>query len=280
MVLLIGLAVGMVVLIGLFSLNKFPIADFDYLAGAEGAKICAGMRVTFYNQSRDPEGGELSYRWDFGDGETSLEERPFHVFQEPRDYLVTLVVRDQAGAEDSKTKTIRVQPTGPVASFEATPLNPLVNNPVTFMDRSYHPAGFPIAKTTWIFSLAEREETVSHRGCGFQEQHVYSRPGTYKVELIVEDDQGLKNSCIREIVVSDLSTSIVNLNQSIEGLDSQIQKLGVVLERVTGKMGQLDADVRTVISARRYNLGIILQWVGIAIAISLGLYATRRKRKR
>ena len=47
--------------------------------------------------SSDPEGANLTYQWDFGDGETSDRANPTHVFF-PGEHSVTLTVTDSAGA--------------------------------------------------------------------------------------------------------------------------------------------------------------------------------------
>ncbi len=46
------------------------------------------------------------YFWDFNDGSTSIEPRPFHIFTEPTRYRVTLRVRSRAGNEDTTEKFI------------------------------------------------------------------------------------------------------------------------------------------------------------------------------
>ncbi len=51
-----------------------------------------------------------SYRWDFGDGQTSDEPRPGHVFLDTADYAVTLAITNTAGDRTSCTKTVRASP--------------------------------------------------------------------------------------------------------------------------------------------------------------------------
>ncbi len=47
----------------------------------------------------DPDGVIVSYAWTFGDGTTSSEVSPVHVFQEPGDFSVELCVTDNDGNE-------------------------------------------------------------------------------------------------------------------------------------------------------------------------------------
>lgn len=68
--------------------------------------------------SFDPEGDDLTYSWDFGDGTTSTEVNPSHTFTSSNGalatYPVTLTVSDFRGAVSSETLTISVNNTPPV----------------------------------------------------------------------------------------------------------------------------------------------------------------------
>jgi PKD repeat protein len=47
---------------------------------------------------KDSSVGEIkSWHWDFGDGETSTEQNPFHAYKQPDHYVVVLEVEGPAG---------------------------------------------------------------------------------------------------------------------------------------------------------------------------------------
>ncbi len=48
------------------------------------------------------------YYWEFGDGETSTEQNPSHIYDKPGDYNYTLTVTDAEGAQDSYTGSIEI----------------------------------------------------------------------------------------------------------------------------------------------------------------------------
>jgi len=50
--------------------------------------------VAFQDQS---EGKVTSWKWEFGDGETSAERYPLHTYQKPGNYIVTLYVEGPEG---------------------------------------------------------------------------------------------------------------------------------------------------------------------------------------
>lgn len=59
--------------------------------------------------SSDPEGSALSYFWDFGDGSTSTDSNPTHVYASGS-HVATLVVTDVTGATDTAQVSINVTP--------------------------------------------------------------------------------------------------------------------------------------------------------------------------
>ena len=72
--------------------NQQPIAKFS-----DDAPKNAGELVTFYDQSYDPDGFIVEVHWDFGDGYTSTEKNPTHVFIADGTYMVALTVTDDQG---------------------------------------------------------------------------------------------------------------------------------------------------------------------------------------
>jgi PKD repeat protein len=86
--------------------NKRPIAEFTYTP--ETPK--AGDVVRFTDESSDPDGKIVEWHWDFGDGTTSSEQNPVHIYTEPGVYTVRLKVYDDSGASRTHTKIVAVGP--------------------------------------------------------------------------------------------------------------------------------------------------------------------------
>ena len=91
----------------------------DELNQPPAARLVTGERVILPRiplqfdgtQSADPEGDELTYEWDFGDGETSNEPKPQHVFEgATADVTVRLTVRDGQDAASETTTLLAVPP--------------------------------------------------------------------------------------------------------------------------------------------------------------------------
>jgi len=82
-----------------------PIADFsaDILIGYNP------IQVQFTDQSTSFSGGILSWLWDFGDNDTSTQQSPTHIYNNPGYYEVSLTVTDLEGsATESKLDYIKV----------------------------------------------------------------------------------------------------------------------------------------------------------------------------
>lgn len=73
-----------------------PIASFITTTDV----ISAGDEVSFYNQSS----GATYWNWDFGDGETSSEENPTHLYPTTGNYVVTLTCTSDMGCEAIETR--------------------------------------------------------------------------------------------------------------------------------------------------------------------------------
>jgi hypothetical protein len=78
-----------------------------------------GQEISFDgSQSSDPNDDPLYFYWDFGDGVTSTDKKPTHIYQNSGEYLVTLTV-DDGMASSIATTTIKIlsPPTPPPGGF-------------------------------------------------------------------------------------------------------------------------------------------------------------------
>jgi immune inhibitor A len=66
-----------------------------------------GLTVQFNNLSRGGS-GELSYQWDFGDGQSSTVASPSHTYSAAGSYSVRLTVTDSQNNQSSNSRTLVV----------------------------------------------------------------------------------------------------------------------------------------------------------------------------
>ena len=105
-------AVGAAVVVAGCGSNREPIAVLT----CETTCADLGEAVRFSSEgSYDPDGGELVYRFDFGDGQTAEGPWSEHAYEEPGARRVVLTVTDAEGASDSSSCIVSIGrlPQGP-----------------------------------------------------------------------------------------------------------------------------------------------------------------------
>jgi PKD repeat protein len=151
---------------------NIPHADFV----ADKTRGSAPLAVHFIDQSQ---GAPTSWKWDFGDGETTIEKNPVHTYTNLGTYTVTLTVSNVNG-QDTITKTNFVETTlAPVAEFKADRQVGKAPFIVQFTDLS---KGNP---TSWQWEFGD--------GTGSSDQnprHIYLNEGAYNVRLTVSNKYG------------------------------------------------------------------------------------------
>jgi PKD repeat protein len=167
-------------------LNRPPVASFT-----ESATIVYTGEVIYFNASAsyDPDGSIVSYRWDFGDGNTTVMTTPIitHAYADNGTYTVTLTVTDDDGetASTNATKTVLNRP--PVAIFTESATTVYTGEPINFnASSSYDPDG-TIVSYWWNFGDGTN-------ATGITTTHSYANDGNYTVTLTVTDDDGATNS--------------------------------------------------------------------------------------
>jgi PKD repeat protein len=131
--------------------------------------------------------------WDFGDGQTSVERNPIHVYNSVGLYDVSLTVRlqlDGCDQQDVVVKSEYVKVSNIAAAFSAQPTAGDVPLTVQFTD---HSAGAPVS---WLWDFGDGQTSAMQHP-----SHVYSDIGQYDVRLTVSDgffeDDCLKLGYIR-----------------------------------------------------------------------------------
>ncbi len=117
-----------------------------------------------------------NWTWSFGDGRSSTEENPVHIYLEGGDYDVSLIVEDEIGCLDTLVKSNYVRLINPFASFEADITRGCPGTMVNFRDLSLQDT--TIIGWEWDFGdgTTSRDQNPSHQ---------YTVPGTYDVQLII-----------------------------------------------------------------------------------------------
>ncbi|MFB8352021.1 PQQ-dependent sugar dehydrogenase [Streptomyces niveus] len=108
--------------------NNQALYRVEYLAGSNRSPVAKAaadktsgptpLAVSFSSEgSADPEGGALSYAWDFGDGTKSTDANPSHTYTEAGTYQPTLTVTDPEGLTGSASLVVTAGNTAPTVTL-------------------------------------------------------------------------------------------------------------------------------------------------------------------
>jgi serine protease len=148
----------------------------------------------FKDGSSDPDGTIHSRSWDFGDGSTSSDTDPTHVYAVANTYTVTLRVTDNGDASRSVSSSVIVASTDnrkPTAAFTAPSCT--AGAPCRFDDASTDSDGTVVSRQ-WEFGSGTSSNEANP-------SHTFEAAGTYTVTLTVTDDSGASSSIAQDVVV-------------------------------------------------------------------------------
>ena len=199
---------------GYIKVNSPQVAvDFS----ASSTNIPINAVVAFTDLSSSTATPITGWKWDFGDGISSTDRNPYHQYNVPGMYTVTLTVTTQFDAV-AKTKpnyiTVR-QKIGPTANFAISDVKPLVNTPIRFTDLS-DPGSSPITNWVWEFKdlfIVNEQNPV----------HSYAKTGTYNVKLTVFTQEGVSSKTIPITVDYRPPTAEFSVDKTLPSVDEAVQ---------------------------------------------------------
>lgn len=156
--------------------------------------------VRFIDKSSDYDGEIVGYAWNFGDGASSTERDPIHLYGAPGIYNVTLSVTDNDGLNTSKTILYRADG-GPTANFTFTPATPNEEQSITFTDTSVDSFGANVLRT-WNYGDGSTASDVTSAN------HAYADSGNYSARLTETNLRGITSSITKSIPVQNLPPTV------------------------------------------------------------------------
>ena len=145
---------------------------------ADNTSGCNGLKVTFKNSAEDGVG----YLWDFGDGKTSTDVSPTHIYSGvDTSFTVSLTATNPSGCTTTSTLPNYISLSAPsVADFTVKPGNAITipNYTFTFSDNSVGGVGWE-----WDFGDGVTSKVQNP-------VHLYPDTGIYRVNLKVYDEGG------------------------------------------------------------------------------------------
>ncbi|REE00533.1 PKD domain-containing protein [Marinoscillum furvescens] len=175
-----------------FEVLPKPSGGFE-IQDALNAKIfevCSGETFYIKNTSSDPDGGSLTYAWDFGDGHTADSFEPSHAYSTPGIYTISLIQSTGSGCSRTVSRQLKVNS---LPSVAFTVADACQNIGVDFQNQSSIAAG-SISDYLWDFGDGESSSEQSP-------EHSYTTWGDHTVSLIATSGKGCVDSTSQVIEI-------------------------------------------------------------------------------
>ncbi|HEX7905222.1 MAG TPA: PKD domain-containing protein [Chitinophagaceae bacterium] len=182
------------------TVSPSPQASFS----ANITTSCVPATIQFTDQSTTPPGAGVitDWLWDFGDGNTSIQQNPSHIFTATGFYTISLRIKSTSGCQSfvSIGRYIRVV-SGISADFSfsqpGTCQAPFLIN---FQDQSSGPGTLTYL---WSFGNGGPTSTLQNPSS------TYAATGTYPVQLNVQSSLGCSGTITKNITITGKTTDFI-----------------------------------------------------------------------
>jgi len=177
------------------TVSPSPVAGFGFTNF-----VCEGDSVFFNDQSTTNGAALNSYRWYFGDGDSSTLTNPVHIYDTSGVMEVVLIIGSVNGCPDTLTQSVTIfdQPEVNFGFSDAC----FNQQPIQFSDSSSVVSG-SIVGTLWDFGDGATSTSLNP-------QHSYAAPGLYPVVLVKTSSNGCVDSIQQNVNVYPMPTAHFN----------------------------------------------------------------------
>lgn len=182
--------------------------------GVSSNESCSGqLNAVFSNLSNAR--SNFSSHWSFGEGSTSQDKNPTHLYTQPGEYSVQLKVTDDLGCTDSVKHNNLIKITEIESDFQASTTKGCVNEKIKFTNLSKNASNY-----LWHFD----DGTSSTQA---NPEKKYTQPGNYTVKLIAKGgsctaekemlihiEEAVAQFTVSDNYICQLPSSITYINQS------------------------------------------------------------------
>lgn len=167
-------------------INRQPVGAVSPNAAfhADAVTACEGSPVQFtpVSENADVSG---KYKWIFGDGETSSEQNPKHIFSDAGTYTVKLRVTSGSGKSDEQKNTLIVRPAPSIIlNYTASEDNKLTINFEADADKV----------TEWKWNFGDKQSSSQQNP-----EHTFARKGIYKVAVTAKNTYGCATTLSKDV---------------------------------------------------------------------------------
>jgi len=180
-----------------------PVADFT----PNDSRFClSGNSFVFYD-STAIDSGTWTTRWEFGDGDTSVQAQPSHTYTQEGIYTVLLVSTSNFLCIDSTTKDMEVypMPSAIIGAFDTAQC--FRENLFSFSDSS-----------TLVYGNYTREWNFGDGGSDTNQYstHAYLKDSSFELALRIVSGMGCSDSAFQSLIIYPQAATDFSINDSIQ----------------------------------------------------------------
>lgn len=183
-------------------LNIYPMPTASFAVNPG----CIGTSISFNDQSTVGFGNLVLWNWDFGDGTTSTQQNPQHVYAAAGNYNVTLYVETPGGCSGTITRTVQIYPQ-PDLSFTSSPTVICKGGSVVLNNTSTSANG---AINSWQWSFGNGQTSTQ-----LSPSITYNTAGNYIITLIGTTSLGCSDTLTQAVTVNALPSADAGSDQFI-----------------------------------------------------------------
>jgi PKD repeat protein len=174
------------------SVDPMPIADFDL------EQVGDTIQLQFNSQFA------RGLLWDFGDGNTSDEINPSHIYQNPGTYIVSLIIENFCSS-DIQTTEVNILENLPTADFSQSSAVMCEGNSILFTNNSSGALSYQ-----WQFEGGTPSQSTEENPV-----IVYQTPGVFDVSLTAINEDG-ETSKVKEnaITIIEIPSADFNIDKN------------------------------------------------------------------
>ncbi len=162
--------------------NSAPTAIISH--PEDGSKHYEDVPISFNSDGSCDDGLNITYYWDFGDGNTSSEKNPTHTYSKPGVYNISLTITDNASNSTTyKIQLIILRSIPKAKIIKPTKLEFDVGQNITFEGKALYNGNYSTLNYSWDLG-----DNTSNYGKLFI--HRYLTVGEYQITFTVTDADG------------------------------------------------------------------------------------------
>ncbi|WP_258103562.1 PKD domain-containing protein [Marinoscillum sp. MHG1-6] len=186
------------------SVNPIPQVNFQLT----GTNQCESVSQGFDNLSSVPS-NDLTFEWDFGDGNTSTDVGPTHLYENDGTYNVILIASSAStGCESSISKQVIINPE---ESIDFLGSNACLENSIDFVNESSKEA----TDVEWLWDFDDGNISTTEDA-----SYSYSSPGAYNVTLQATTDKGCITSASKWVNVFEQPVAAFEVGNGCSDVDA------------------------------------------------------------